>query len=462
LEAELLGLAGHIAAAQCRFLRLLAEFDRREGWAGPGLKSCAHWLSWRAGVSPRTATEQVRVAHALQKLPRVGEAFAAGRLSYSKVRAITRLVGADTASLPALAATIAATVAAAEGAVEGADPGAGCGVADPEKAEQVLLDLALAGTASHVEKVVRAVRRRCTRPDDTAARRGVSWSWDEDGSLVLRGRFAPDEGAALIAAVQAVVPEREPVGHPVPPPQGWRERVVEQEPGPAVDRVAARCADALVALATRSVDDRDETAPVVVRGNAQVVVHLDAATGAAHIPGGPELAAATAARLVCDARVQLLLDDREGNRLYLGRSHRLASPAQIAALTVRDGARCQFPGCSHTRYLHAHHVVAWWRGGGTDIDNLVLTCSFHHRVIHDHHYDIRRRPGRWEFHRPDGTPVPACGTPLTGNTEGLIEMATREGLRITPDTLTPTWGGERLDPTPILDTLLPRRIRTAA
>src|SRR5262245_62212113 len=87
LESELLGLAGHIAAAECRFLQLLAEFDDRDGWAGDGIRSCAHWLSWRAGMSLRTAVEHLRVAHALQNLPAIREAFGAGRISYPKVRA---------------------------------------------------------------------------------------------------------------------------------------------------------------------------------------------------------------------------------------------------------------------------------------------------------------------------------------------------------------------------------------
>jgi hypothetical protein len=89
-------------------------------------------------------------------------------------------------------------------------------------------------------------------------------------------------------------------------------------------------------------------------------------------------------------------------------------------------------------------------------------CGFHHRLIHDHGYRIRWLPGRWEFVRPDDTPVPAVAVPLTGNTEGLIEMHTRARLRIDHTTLTPDWDGERLDPDPILDALLPRRVPTAA
>jgi hypothetical protein len=449
LESELLGLAGHLAAAQCRFLQLLAEFDHRNGWSGDGIRSCAHWLSWRAGMSLRTAVEHLRVAHALQNLPRITEAFAAGKISYSKVRAITRIAGTDTATLTRIAAEIAT----------GTSEWRHTAVTDPVTAEQVLLDVALCGTASHVETVVRAVRRRHTSPDDVAARRSLTWQWDEDGSLIVRARLTPDAGATLIAAIETLVPAQTARSHPVPaPPEDLDQRAREHEPGPAADRVAARRADALLALVTSS--SEQESGPVVERGQARLIVHLDASTGAARLQGGPEAPASTAERLACDSRVQVLLNDRTGNRMYLGRSRRLATPAQIAALTVRDGDGCQFPGCTHTRHLHAHHVRHWLHGGPTDVDNLILICSFHHALIHDHGYRIQRSTGRWEFLRPNGTAIPAQTTPLIGNTEDLIEMNAR--LRIDRTTLTPDWYGERLDPEPILDALLPRRIKTAA
>ncbi|TQM44743.1 HNH endonuclease signature motif containing protein [Pseudonocardia cypriaca] len=451
LESELLGLAGHIAAAECRFLQLLAEFDERGGWCGDGIRSCAHWLSWRAGMSLRTATEHLRVARALQHLPRITEAFAAGRISYSKVRAITRITGSDTATLTRIAADIAA----------GEPQLRHTAVADPETAERVLLNLALSGTASHVETVVRAVRRRHTPPEDLAVRRSLTWHWDEDGSLILRARLTPEDGAALISAIESLVPASAPAHHPVSPaPDDLDQQAREHEPGPAADRVAARRADALLTLVNR--EGGEESGPVVERGQAQVIVHLDATTGTARLEGGPEIPATTAQRLTCDARAQVLLNDRKGNRLYLGRSRRLATPAQIAALTVRDGAGCRFPGCTHTHYLHAHHVQHWLHGGPTDVDNLVLVCSFHHRLIHDHGYHIRWTSDGWEFSRPDNTAIPAVAPMLTGSRESLIEMHTRARLRITRTTLTPDWYGERLDPQPILDALLPRRIRTAA
>jgi hypothetical protein len=454
LEAELLGLAGHIAAAECRFLQLLAEFDHRKGWAGDGIRSCAHWLSWRAGMDVRTATERLRIAHALRNLPRITEAFGVGELSYSKVRAISRIVGSDTATLTRLAAEIAA----------GDSELRHIAVADPDTAEEVLLSLARNGTASHLETVVRAVRRRHIPPESHAARRSLSWQWEEDGSLVLRARLTPDEGAAFIASIEALVPPGTPNAHPVPPsPEDLEQRAREQEPGPAVDRLAARRVDALLALVNGHTDPGwgAGAAPVVERGNGQVIVHLDATTGAARLEGGPEVPASTAQRLACDARVQLLLTDGTGNRMYLGRSRRLASPAQIAALTVRDGDGCQFPGCTHTRYLHAHHVRHWLHGGRTDVDNLILVCSFHHRLVHDQGYRVHRLAGRWEFRRPDNTPIP-IPVALTGNAASLIEMHSRARLQIDHTTLTPHWEGDRLDPDPILAALLPRRVRTAA
>lgn len=320
LESELLGLAGHIAAAECRFLRLLAEFDDRGGWCGVGIRSCAHWLTWRAGMSLRTATEHLRVAHALTRLPRITEAFAAGRISYSTVRAVTRLVGAHDAVLDRMAAA-----------------------ASP-------------GTATE------PLRRSGSDPD----------------------------GAS---------------------------------------------------------------------GGASV----DAGTGTARLAGGPEIDASTAERLACDARARVLLTDRAANRMYLGRSRRLASPAQIAALTADGGGSCRFPGCHHTRHLHAHHVRHWLRGGSTDIDNLVLLCPFHHRLVHDHGYLVLRPPGEdWLFHRPDGTPVEAMGRLPDGSAESLVERNTRARLRIDRSTLTPDRYGDRLDPEPILDALLPPGTTAAA
>lgn len=449
LETELLTLAGHVAAAQCRFLLLLAEFEHRDGWAGPGLRSFAHWLSWRTGMSLRTAGEHVRVARALTQLPAVTAAFATGTISYSKVRAITRLVG-DTPREP-----------------DQADSSGDDAVTEPppelaDDAEEALLNIALNGTASHVESVVRATRRRLTDPARLAALRGISWRWDDDGSLVVRGRFTPDDGVALISAIEALVPARPPASHDDPPqPEGWEQGAAEQEPGAVVDRIGARRADALVRLVTQPADQRGTA--TATGSQVNVILHLEAgAEPQAELLAGPEIPQSTAERLACDAHVQALLEDTTSNRLYLGRRHRLATPAQIAALTVRDGRQCQFPGCANSRFLHAHHIRHWLHGGRTDIDNLILVCTFHHMLIHDNGFEISRSEGTWQFRRPDGSEVPVAPTPLSGRTERLIESHTRAQLEITRDSLTPDWGGERLDLGIALDRMLPRPSRMAA
>src|SRR3954471_7864891 len=132
LEAQITELAGHLAAAECRWLKLVGEFDRRKGYEAWGCISCAYWLSWHCGLDLRSARDKVRVARALEQFRLTREKFAAGRLSYSKVRAITR-------------------------------------VATPAT-EAGLVMLAEHSTTEHVERIVRAFRRGI---DLEQERRGV-------------------------------------------------------------------------------------------------------------------------------------------------------------------------------------------------------------------------------------------------------------------------------------------------
>jgi hypothetical protein len=169
LGDEIAALAAHLDAATARFLTLLRDFDVRGGW-NTGCRSCAEWLSWRAGLDPGAARERVRVARALGALPGLAAAFARGEVSYSKVRAITRVATPDT--------------------------------------ESRLLAVARAGTAAHVERIVRAWRQVDAQGEvpDAAARHGRRWLQvypDEDGMLVVRGRLEPEVGAMLIRALDA-------------------------------------------------------------------------------------------------------------------------------------------------------------------------------------------------------------------------------------------------------------------
>src|SRR4051794_29752946 len=178
LEAQICEVAGHLAAATCRFLVLLAEFDERRGWASWELNSCAQWLSWKCQLSSGTAREHVRVARALRDLPVIRGEFAAGRLSYAKVRALTRI----------------ATPATEAGPAEIAGP----------------------MTGNQLERFARA-HRQCSRADDAAARvrRRLTWRFEEDGSLAGSFRLPPLAGAVLLKALRAAAGDQDQPGDQV-------------------------------------------------------------------------------------------------------------------------------------------------------------------------------------------------------------------------------------------------------
>nr|WP_313949832.1 DUF222 domain-containing protein [Frankia sp. ACN1ag] len=386
--------AGRIAAATCGWLTALAAFDRREGWSGVGMGSCAHWLAWRCGIGLRTAREHLATAHALERLPAIRAAFAAGTLSYSKVRAVTR-------------------------------------VAEPAT-EQVWLSHARFCSAGQIERLVRSYRQ--VRGDERVRRaaRRLSWRIDDEGMLCLHAVLAPEEGARLIAALDAA---RASLEDTTPPPAGTRtndnDDAAAGGDGAAGDGAAdgagvaglpadgervttsrdrQRDANALVALAEGFLD---RPAPGLTTPGHTLTVHLttrpdtpagrdtqpgaesgasapdvndSAADGVAGLPatpligigawadvdGGIGLSPQVLQRLGCDGLIRALLADPDGNPLHLGRRQRHPSPRLRDAVYARDQGRCQYPGCGHTRWLQIHHLADWVEGGDTDIDRLTL------------------------------------------------------------------------------------------
>jgi hypothetical protein len=128
--------------------------------------------------------------------------------------------------------------------------------------------------------------------------------------------------------------------------------------------------------------------------------------GTVHVRDGPALAPETARRLGCDASVVPILASG-GEVLSVGRRSR-SVPARIRrALEARDRG-CRFPGCDHRRWVDAHHIRHWAAGGETSLENLILLCRHHHRLVHEGGYSVRSRAdGRLEFQRPGGGVVPA-------------------------------------------------------
>jgi hypothetical protein len=177
-----------------------------------------------------------------------------------------------------------------------------------------------------------------------------------------------------------------------------------------VDVVQQRRADALAALCAGrgSASDGPDRATVVIHTRAGA--DGDVANG--QVEGGGVVPAASVARLLCDARAQVVTEDRAGRAVGFGRVTRVPSAWMGRQVRHRD-QECRFPGCGARRFTEAHHIVWWSRGGGTDLDNLLLICSFHHTLVHEFGWSVKRAPdGDPRWFRPDGTRYRAGPVPL--------------------------------------------------
>lgn len=381
LGAEITELCAHIYAATYRLLAKIAEFDANRCWEPQGFCSCAHWLNFSCGVGMNAAREKVRVAHALAGLPTISAAFRAGEISYSKVRAMTRIADADN--------------------------------------EDYLMMIARHGTAYHVERLV-SQYRRCKRLQEIQAAnrqhatRELSYYFDDDGGLVLKGRFSADQGAIFIKALEKALEN------------------VSAETSITVDdcevppTLAARRADALAQISelflssdtgSRSTADRHQVVVHVsaetlstdridnvsvessARGHSDIAhiedgshvsaeTHIPVNADVSHIEGGPHVSAETSRRIACDCSVVRVVEDPSGEPLSIGRKSRSIPPAIRRALQFRDNG-CRFPGCTHKHFVDGHHIRHWADGGETSLDNLVQLCRFHHRLVHEGGFDCR-------------------------------------------------------------------------
>ena len=443
LEAKITELWGHINAAESQFLELIAEFDRHEGYFWHGLASTAQWLSWQCGIGEVAARERVRTARALAVLPAVSAAFRAGTLSYSKVRALTRVSSAEN--------------------------------------ESILLEIALNGTAQHVEKLVRQYAR-VRRWEDAARaqaqhrKRYLDYYYDEDGSLIIRGKLPGEVGALVRQSIQAAMDVAERavseaenadaiqthsnVSAETFAPNESAAHQVETVRERTDDPISARRADALVHMLQHFVGcesiECDSAAD-----RYQVVVHIDQSllserhderptdrltSQCCEIENGPQLAVDTARRLGCDGALVGLVQNASGEPLDIGRRSRAISPALKRALKARDGG-CRFPGCTHRHFTQGHHVKHWADGGETKLSNLITLCTFHHRLVHEGGFGLTATDdGVFVFTRPDGRRIAATGSlDRDLGQRSLFDLNRERGLDIDPQTSRCRWQGETMD-----------------
>lgn len=348
LETSLVDSWHAVSRATHRFFRLLREFDLRQGWKAYGNTDCAQWLDWRCGICRNTAQEKVRIARALWSLPALDEAFEKGVLSYSKIRAVTRVA--------------------------------------TQRSEQALLHYALGASASQVEGYCRRLRNgdgELSSKDAMRAHEGRSLSrhFREDGSALLTVELPREELELVLKAL---------------------ERVGGSLPEDPTRSLFAAGADALVQMARETLAGTHQATGA--QDNYQVVVHVDAS--ALQGKGGEsDLPVSTVRRLCCDGRIVPLVENPDGEPLTVGRKQRTVPTSIKRALLARDRG-CTFPGCHHERFVDAHHIAHWAEGGESSLDNLTLVCTHHHRLLHEGGFSIQRhRDGRHYFATPDGRSV---------------------------------------------------------
>ena len=437
-------------------------------------RSCAHWLSYRIGLDLGTARQYVRVARALCDLPRISEAFSQGVISFSKVRAITRIASPET--------------------------------------EETLLLWAKQGSASHVEKLVRTYRRGSRLLENEQAQRQreereLSYHHDESGMLILKARLPPEEGALFLKALEAIrdelrkdessppqkdvsdAPEAEPkdsdaahvepkdsdTSHPTPDDSAespWKSERAQGLSAQAHPTACAelpkttdrqRMADALVELSSRALSakagngDGDERYLVTIHIDAEVLCNPDA-DGRSELEDGPSIAPDTVRRLLCNAAIRPMVHGKEGEITPLRRTRLVKGPLR-RALLARDGTRCIVPGCP-CRGRDAHHVVSWVDGGPTSLENTASTCRYHHSLIHQGVLRMEAADkGSWRFFDRHGRelveapPLPA----VTGDAGAILaERWIDQEVEITPYTGESTWDGEPIDYGWAVDDLLAR------
>jgi len=384
LDCAIVNLSARINAESYELLVLIRRFDERAGWVQWAFPNCAEWLHWRCDLGLSAAREKVRVAHALKTLPGIALSFSRGELSYSKVRALTR-------------------------------------VARPDN-EGTLKAFALKTTAARVEERCRELR--CGRADSVAeanrshAKRSLRMHRDQSrGTMTITVELPLEAGELIDKALDRA-----------------RESSIASGPEFAAESWAAQQADALVTMASSYLTGHRETSTNSSE-NYQVTVHVDR-SALSDGSGRSGLPIESVKRLCCDGDTVVIVEDENGEPLNIGRKTRTVPTAIKRALWSRDKG-CVFPGCTNKRFVDAHHIQHWSAGGETSLDNLLLLCTRHHRLVHEGGFSIAKDYlDRWYFRRPDGIAVPQCGyrpedmqdDDIETNCTTLVNNPSAEGL----------------------------------
>ncbi len=400
VKDELTTWAGRVAAGEARLLAYVGELDERRAWAEEGIISCAAWLSWRLGMGLTAASEKVRVARSLRRLPLTFTSFLAGRLSFTKVRALTRMQ------------------------IEG-DEEAYLSIAEHASGAQLER---LAGGMRRARKYAEKDRKREDGEPVPRTSPRASVRYDADGDMLVTLRLSAADGQVLVAALDAARTDLDAESAGKSSAEDFTPRAGQ--------------GDGFLRLAQGYLRHRAKVHPARARRDrARLICQVDPLSGWVRLPDGEILppAVAAAERLSLPGGMALRrLRAADLRRFDLGRSRREPDQDLRDLLGVIDGERCRFPGCRHTRRLHAHHLRYWGAGGRTDLGNLVLLCERHHVVVHAERFrltlDPRTRVLTVATRR--GAPVPHLPGPPSGSADDLDA-----GRAVGPETVRPHLDG---------------------
>ena len=346
LVAEMEATHARIGREERRLLCQIAEMERRATWEDWGARDYPHFLSMRLGVSPWKARRMIAAAVALDDLPATAEALETGRTSLDKVVELTRFAGSGT--------------------------------------EHRLLDWADAETAYAIRLRADVETARSADVVETDVRsRSVRW-WHVDDRFRLHADLPAVDGARVAKAIDRLVATMPSM------PDEPRRIYVEE-----------RRADALVALASARIaaDAEPDRATIVVHARLD---GLETDEGGCEIGGGPAVDPRTVRRMLCDARVQTIVENAAGDVVTLTSLKREPPPWMVRQVRYRD-RQCRFPGCGATRFTQVHHIRHWAHGGRTELDNLLLICFYHHRLVHELRWKVTRSSeGVVRWYRPTG------------------------------------------------------------
>jgi len=451
LEVALDAIHAELCAAQRRLLGVIVEHDRRGLWRRSGSTSEAAHLVATLAVSWRTASDWVRLGHALDRHPRLGEAFGDGAVSAEKLLSLVELSearqpGSTTPAGPFDEPAAPPPPDAGSGAPGGpGDPGSGDGqglapepgggapAGESGPTDEALMDLAGQCSAAQLARLARRARRRARAEADAAHhRRHLRAHLDTPrGCLALEGVLDGDGAATFWSAATAYLATC------TPDPDTGRYAPTDQ-----------RLADAVVAMAAAylgSAGGRGPRPTVVVHADARVLAGDD---GWAETTGWSPVAADTVRRLACFCKLTVVAEGPDGAPVGVGRQQRIAPDWLADLVRHRDGG-CRFPACGRRRFTQIHHVVEWDAGAGrTDLPNLIEICLEHHHLLHEGRWRAAGDPeGELRFTsptgvvlrswaaRPDPDPAPAGAPPPTPPTGSQAPPPSGASGRVTQPSL---------------------------